>query len=238
MDSFIDGLIVCVAAYAVGSLPFGYLTAKIVAGKDIRCHGSGNIGATNVWRMLGAKWGVLVLLLDCLKGLLPVLLLPPLVCTTDSPACSHLEVACGVSAILGHMSPCWLGLRGGKGVATALGVVSVLAPSATLAAAAVFGVCLLAFRIVSLSSLLASVAFAVCQMARMQPDPFSPEKWSLAVFTLAIPLLIIYRHQSNLARLLRGEEPRFDQRSRDGDDQRTRDEDSQEAREGDGQNCQ
>ncbi len=218
MDSTTAGLIVCVAAYAVGSLPFGYLTAKTVAGKDIRQHGSGNIGATNVIRVLGVKWGVLVLLLDCLKGLLPVLLLPPLVAwAAESPEYNHLKVACGVAAILGHVFPCWLGLRGGKGVATALGVVCVLAPRATLAAIAVFAVCLLAFRIVSLGSLLAAMAFAACQMVLMQPDPFSAENWSLATFSLAIPLLIVYRHRGNLARLLRGEEPRFRWRSRDGD---------------------
>ena len=223
MDRTIGSLVVCVAAYAIGSLPFGYLTAKIVGRKDIRQHGSGNIGATNVGRVLGAKWGALVLLLDCLKGLLPVLLLPRLVCTAEGSQCSHLDVACGVATIVGHMFPCWLGLRGGKGVATALGVVAVLAHwEATLAAIAVFAVCFLAFRIVSLSSMLAAVAFAACQMAMMGPHAFSAERWSLTAFSLAIPVLIIFRHRANVSRLLRGEEPRFDRRSRKGGDGESR----------------
>jgi acyl phosphate:glycerol-3-phosphate acyltransferase len=199
------------AAYLVGSLPFGYLTARVAAGIDIRSQGSGNIGATNVARVVGAKWGALVLMLDCLKGLLPVWLLPEAAhaLTEQSLAIPHLRVACAVATILGHMYPCWLGFRGGKGVATALGVVLVLGPWASLTALATFLVCIATFRIVSLSSIFAAVAFAIVQIAWLFPEPFSQENWSLTVFSLAVPLLIIARHRDNIVRLLRGQEAKF-----------------------------
>ncbi len=202
------------SGYAIGSLPFGYLTAKLVAGKDIRKLGSGNIGATNVARVIGAKWGAFVLLLDCLKGYVPVWLLPSLV--TDEPN-AHLRVLCGMATIVGHMFPVWLGYRGGKGVATALGVVLCLAPMSSGAAFAVFAVSILVFRIVSLSSILAAVTFAGSQMAGMWPDAFSADQWSLGAFSLLVPLMIVFRHRTNISRLLRGEEPRFRAGAGDGD---------------------
>lgn len=199
--------VVGLIAYLVGSLPFGYLAGR-AAGIDIRKAGSGNIGATNVGRVLGAKWGIGVLLLDCLKGLAPALLLPRLL-PDDGAWRNHAAVLAGVATIVGHMFPCWLGFRGGKGVATSLGVVAVLAPQGSLVAAVAFALVFALFRIVSLGSIVASVAFAVVQMFFLQPAPFSEEHWSLATFSLAIPLLIIVRHASNISRLLRGEEKRF-----------------------------
>ena len=197
------------ASYLLGSIPFGLLVARWAAGIDLREHGSRNIGATNVARTLGMKWGALVLLLDALKGLLPVLLLPSALLATSDPAIDHLRVGCGLAAVCGHMFPCWLGFRGGKGVATALGVVSVLAPWATLAAFLVFAGILAATRYVSASSILAAVAFAVTQLALLLPQPFAATHWSLAVFSLAVPVLIIVRHRTNLVRLWRGEETKL-----------------------------
>jgi glycerol-3-phosphate acyltransferase PlsY len=215
MNTTFAGLIVTVIAYLAGSLPFGFLTARFVAGIDIRSEGSGNIGATNVARVLGTKYGIFVLCLDCLKGLLPVLLLPMLfewlVSNADaSGAVNHIRVACGVMTIVGHMFPCWLLFRGGKGVATALGVVLVVSWKASLAAFVVFVVVFVIARIVSLGSILAAITFAGFQMWRLMPEPFSKSNWSEAAFSLVIPLLIIYRHRSNLTRLLKGEEPRFE----------------------------
>lgn len=204
--------LVAAAAYLVGSLPFGYLIGRW-RGVDVRSAGSGNIGATNVGRLLGKKWGGLVLLLDGLKGLLPTLLLPHLV--TDIR--THAAVLAGVAAILGHMFPCWLAFRGGKGVATALGVALVLSWQATLIAAVVFLLLFLAFRIVSIGSIFAAVAFAVTQMVRLRPNPFAADRWSLGVFSLAIPALIILRHRSNIVRLVRGEENRFRSKPKSGD---------------------
>jgi glycerol-3-phosphate acyltransferase PlsY len=197
-----------VVAYLIGSLPFGFLIARYVAGVDIRQSGSGNIGATNVARVLGKRLGLTVLLLDCLKGALPTACLPWLL--SDSAGVRlHLAVVSGTAAILGHMFPCWLKFRGGKGVATALGVALALAPLSTAAAFLVFVVCMALTRIVSLSSILAACSFCGVELWRLRPSPFGDETWSLAAFSTFVPLLIIVRHRANLVRLLRGTEPKF-----------------------------
>jgi glycerol-3-phosphate acyltransferase PlsY len=206
------GLLLC--AYCAGSIPFSLLIGRWVGGIDLRQHGSGNVGATNVARTLGLKWGLVALLLDALKGLLPTWGLP-LLFFGDAAAMSHAQVAAGVAAIIGHMFPCWLGFRGGKGVATALGVVVVIGWQATLAAFAVFALMFAASRIVSLSSILAVLAYAVTEMIVLRPDPFSTANWSRASFALAVPALIIFRHRSNIVRLLKGEEHRFSRKPRD-----------------------
>jgi acyl phosphate:glycerol-3-phosphate acyltransferase len=196
-------------AYLVGSLPFGLIVARLVGGIDIRQQGSGNIGATNVARVLGAKYGALVLVLDCLKGALPTALLPTLFLASSAPQRPHLAVLSGVATILGHMFPCWIGFRGGKGVATALGVALVLAPAASGVAFLVFALCFAATRIVSLSSILGASAFCGLELWLLRPTPFGDATWSLATFSAVVPILIIVRHRTNLLRLYRGEEPRF-----------------------------
>jgi acyl phosphate:glycerol-3-phosphate acyltransferase len=196
-------------AYLIGSLPFGLLIARFVAGVDIRKSGSGNIGATNVARVLGKGLGLTVLVLDCLKGALPTLILPWLL--ADSATLRlHLAVLSGTAAILGHMFPCWLKFRGGKGVATALGVALALAPLSTAVAFVVFALCVALTRIVSLSSVLAACSFCGLELWLLRPTPFGEETWSLAAFSIFVPLLIIVRHRSNLARLMRGTEPKFE----------------------------
>jgi glycerol-3-phosphate acyltransferase PlsY len=196
-------------AYLVGSLPFGLIVARLFGGIDIRQQGSGNIGATNVARVLGAKYGGIVLVLDCLKGAAPTALLPLLFVAADGPQRLHLAVLSGVATILGHMFPCWLGFRGGKGVATALGVALVLAPAASGVAFAIFAVCFAATRIVSLSSILGASAFCGFELWLLRPTPFGDGTWSVAAFSAVVPVLIIVRHRTNLLRLCRGEEPRF-----------------------------
>ncbi len=200
---------VAACSYLVGSVPFGLLVARLFTGTDIRKAGSGNIGATNVARTLGAKWGILVLLLDALKGLLPVLLIPPLFVSPESPDFDHARVLSGVATILGHMFPLWLGFRGGKGVATSLGVILVLGPWSTLVAVTGFALTFLLTRIVALSSIVAAVAFGVAQFIQLGSTAFTHQKWSLAAFSIAVPLLIIIRHWSNLGRIMRGEEKKF-----------------------------
>jgi len=209
MTSPIAELITIVLAYLCGSLPFGLLIARVVAGIDIREKGSGNIGATNVSRVLGAKWGIATLLLDVLKGLLPVLLIPRYFAESDTGWFILLRVVAGISTVVGHMFPVWLKFRGGKGVATSLGVVVMLTPFGSLAALSGFALCMLASRFVALSSIVAAIIFAIGQMFILQPNPFAVEKLPLSVFSLAVPALIVIQHRSNIGRLMRGEEKKF-----------------------------
>lgn len=206
-------VIAALAAYLIGAIPCGYLVARVVFKQDIRLVGSGNIGATNVARVLGARWGILVLLLDALKGAGPVLWLPRVL--GDSGSSADLSVLCGLTAILGHMFPIWLKFRGGKGVATALGVVTVLGWQASLVALAVFAVVFAVFRIVSLSSICAALAYMLTQLIRLWPVSWGSDHASLAAFSIGIAGLIILRHRANIVRLIQGTEPRFRSHKKD-----------------------
>ncbi len=208
-------LLILIGAYLAGSLPFGLFVARAVKGIDIREHGSRNIGATNVTRVIGVKWGAVCFLLDLLKGSGPVRLLPQWLLAADDPSRIHWQVAAGLLAIIGHMFPVWLGFKGGKGVATALGVVAMLAPQSTAITFGVFVALFAITRIVSLGSIIAAVTFAVLQMIQLWPQPFRAETWSVASFSLAVPVLIILRHRANIGRLLRGEEHRFEFKRRE-----------------------
>jgi acyl phosphate:glycerol-3-phosphate acyltransferase len=209
MNAFAPGLLSVAFAYLVGAVPFGYLVGRLVGKIDIRQHGSGNIGATNVGRVLGSKWGMLVFVLDLLKGLVPVAVLSPMSIGAETPALLHWQVAAGIATIIGHMFPCWLGFHGGKGVATALGVTAFLATWPTVIAVLIFGLSFSIWRIVSLASMLASIGFALCQIVLLWPALFSREHWSLSAFSLLVPALIVGRHRSNIARIMRGEEKKY-----------------------------
>ena len=193
--------------FLVGGIPFGYLVGRLILRDDIRNHGSGNIGATNVARVLGWKWGSLVLLLDALKGLLPTWGAVYLADRYEPVSMQvHIAVATGISAILGHMYPVYLRLRGGKGVATALGVVLILAPKAVLVAVAVFAVVTGVTRLVALGSILAALVFGGVQLALMGNAALEARNLSLTIFSIIVPLLIIWRHRSNIVRLVGGTE--------------------------------
>ncbi len=182
--------------YLSGSIPFGLLLVRAARGVDVRGQGSGNIGATNVARVAGRGLGAAVLLLDALKGALPVLLARAVDGTGVVPA------AVGLAAFAGHVAPPWLGFRGGKGVATALGVLAMLAPRAALAAAVTWAVVLAVLRISSVSSLLAGiVAVAVAWLAPGTPPV-------AAALTSLIFLAMLWTHRGNIGRLLRRGEPR------------------------------
>lgn len=181
--------------YLIGSIPFGYLVAR-ARGVDIFARGSGNIGATNVGRVLGKPFGVLVFVLDFAKGALPVLG----VRLIDSPWPAWLEVLTGLAAFLGHLFPLYLGLRGGKGVATGTGVVAVLVPGPAIAALGVWLVAAIAWRYVSVASILAALALITVQLnANGWRDPRT-------LFCALAGTLVIVKHRSNIARLLAGNE--------------------------------
>lgn len=187
-------------AYLLGSIPFGYLLVRIFRKQDIRATGSGNIGATNVARSGGKSLGFLTLLLDLGKAFLAVR-----IAQSFAPGVSDLAVVAAVAAILGHVFPVWLGFRGGKGVASALGVFLALNWPSGVCIFGVFLVVVLLTRYVSLGSILgaASLPFFAFAFFLHRPDTFV-----VAGFVL-ISLLIIVKHQANIQRLLRGEESRF-----------------------------
>ena len=209
-------------AFLSGSVPWAVLVTRWVRGVDLRAVGSGNPGATNASRVLGMKWGGLILLADALKGAVPVLVLPGLFAEPGTIAHGNLRVLAGLGAVLGHVFTPWLGFRGGKGVATGLGVAAVLHPAATLVAAAAFGLIAAATRLVAVASTLAAAAFAAAAllMPRGAGGPFSAENRALSAFALAVAVLIAVRHASNFARLARGEDERFGGTDLGGDETR------------------
>ena len=208
-------LLLAICSYTTGSIPFGFLIGKTVKGVDLRDFGSGNIGATNAGRVLGAKWGITCLILDALKGLVPVAVYPSLLCPAAGPSMlTHAAVLAGISTIVGHMFPCWLGFRGGKGVATSLGVLIMLSPWGVMLAAALFFASLALWRYVSLSSMIAAIGFGTFELIRLSPSPFSASNWSQGLFAIMIPVLIIIQHRSNVRRLLKGEEPKFSKKKK------------------------
>jgi glycerol-3-phosphate acyltransferase PlsY len=197
--------LVAVIAYLVGAVPFGYLVAR-ARGVDILSHGSGNIGATNVGRILGRGFGILVFALDFAKGALPTLaagLLTP----ADVPA-EWSQVTAGIAAFLGHLFPVYLGFRGGKGVATGAGVVAVLAPGPTVAALLIWAAVFAGTRYMSLASLTAAAVLCVLRVATT-PAPFSGPPGVVTVFCLVAAGLVALRHRANIGRLLAGTENRF-----------------------------
>jgi len=198
MSEWIPALIF--GAYFLGSVPFGYFIPRLIRGMDIRALGSGNIGATNVVRAMGKRWGLFVFALDVAKGVVPALA----GLRMGGPA-----VACcaGLAAVAGHNWPYFLGFRGGKGVATSCGVFLAVFPLGLAAALAAWGISLKLWRYVSLSSIIGGVVLLAAALA-LQGKPFGA---GLPVTVLAgiAAVLGVVRHRANIARLLNGTEPRI-----------------------------
>jgi glycerol-3-phosphate acyltransferase PlsY len=190
-------------AYLLGSIPFGYLLVRIFRKEDIRSTGSGNIGATNVARSGAKGLGILTLLLDLLKAFAAVKIAQHFAPGTPGFP-SDLAVLAGVAAVLGHIFPIWLRFKGGKGVASALGVFIAIAPLAALSALGVFVVVFALTRYVSLASILAAVMMPVFCLLWM-PDR-SPVFVGGVIF---LSLLVIAKHHANISRLMQGKESRF-----------------------------
>lgn len=198
-----------VAAYLLGAVPFGYLVYRWVRGGDIRQVGSGNIGATNVGRELGFRYFILVLVLDVAKGSIAALGGWFVSQAVPCPTCfrTSLAVLCGLMAFLGHLFPIYLRFKGGKGVATGLGVALALNWIAALAALGVWAGALLVFRYVALASAVGGLALPVLQLL-LTKDPFGPDAVPVTVFFLFGAGLILMRHLPNFRRMLQGVEPR------------------------------
>lgn len=191
-----------VAAYLLGSIPFGLLLSRLFGTADIRKEGSGNIGATNVARVAGPIAGVLTLLLDAGKGALAVMLAARL-----TNAAALWTMIAGLCALVGHCFPIWLGFRGGKGVATAAGVFLVLCPPAFLGATILFLLVVAYWRFVSLGSISAAAAMPLLVYIFWAPRHAPP--LVITFGSLAVALLIVIKHDANIQRLVQGDEPRF-----------------------------
>jgi len=188
-------VIAVLAAYIIGSIPFALIMARRWGTTDLRLIGSGNLGAANVWRVTGATAGVLVALLDILKGAAGVVVAQRLDSDAAAPAVA------GVAAVVGHIYPVWLGFRGGKGVATSCGVFAVLTPLAVLAALGVFALSVWITKYISAGSVMASLALPPLAYVIGSPG-------SVVAASAVVAALVLFRHRSNLTRVRAGTEPR------------------------------
>ena len=195
-------LLVIVLAYLLGSIPTSVWVSRYFFGIDIREYGSGNAGATNTFRVLGPKWGTVVMIVDMLKGTAAVNLVLLLPQYSDSETLSlNLQISLGLAAVLGHIFPIWAEFRGGKGVATLFGLVLGISPWTALSCSGVFLLVLFLTRFVSLSSIMASIAFPIFILVI-----FNVDNPVYRVFAIAVALMVILTHQKNIGRLLRGSE--------------------------------
>ena len=195
-------LLLIVLAYLIGSIPTAVWVSKYFFDIDIREYGSGNSGATNTYRVLGPKWGSIVMIVDMLKGIAAVklaLLLPNYI--DNETQFINLQIGLGLAAVLGHIFPIWAEFRGGKGVATLFGLVLGISPWTALCCVGVFLLVLYLTRFVSLSSILASLAFPVFILVI-----FNEREHLYRIFAIAVALMVLLTHQKNIGRLCRGSE--------------------------------
>jgi acyl phosphate:glycerol-3-phosphate acyltransferase len=209
----LTSVVLLLVAYLFGAVPFGYIVAR-AKGVDLFNVGSGNIGATNVGRVLGRKYGIVVFTLDFLKGVLPVGVVVPvarLLDATAPEALGHpdaLRVGAGALAFLGHLYPIYLKFRGGKGVATGAGVIAVLVPGPFCVAVLVWLSVVLASRYVSLASILCVLALVVARLV-LNPRITQHPDWIITAFCIVGTIVVIVKHRANIGRLLRGTESRI-----------------------------
>jgi glycerol-3-phosphate acyltransferase PlsY len=195
-------LLLIILAYLIGSIPTSLIVSRSQFNIDIRDYGSGNAGATNTFRVLGSRWGTFVMIMDMLKGLIAVklaLLLPYYI--ENEFERTNFQIGLGLAAVLGHIFPIWAEFRGGKGVATLFGLIIAISPWTALSCIGVFLLVLYLTRFVSLSSILASLAFPVFILI-----VFNVDNIAYRIFAIAVALLVIMTHQKNIGRLLSGSE--------------------------------
>ena len=209
-------IILIVGSYLLGAVPFGVIIAR-AHGRDLRTIGSGNTGATNVSRAIGKRWGYTCFALDCLKGLIPMLVASRVVGNGFTAGDHCLWLAAGCAAILGHVFPIYLKFKGGKGVATSLGVVLGLYPYYTLPGVAAFIIWAIAvaiWRYISLASIAAAVVFPAILIAAIIVirDWQIAVLWPLVLASLLMAALVVIRHVENIKRLLEGSETKIGQK--------------------------
>lgn len=194
--TLLHSLVFVLVSYLFGALPIGLLVGRMVKGIDVRDYGSGNIGASNVWRTMGPLWGIAVFLFDFCKGFFPTHL------AGRVPDAGHwLPILVGLAAILGHNFSPFLKFKGGKGVATSLGVVYGLSPPAAAVGFAVWGLCLLITRYISVSSMIAALVTSAVLIGLNRDLPH-------VLFALLVAFFVIVKHRSNMSRLKAGTEPK------------------------------
>jgi acyl phosphate:glycerol-3-phosphate acyltransferase len=213
-------LLLIVLAYLIGSIPTSVWVSQYFFKIDIRDYGSGNAGATNVYRVLGPKWGTIVMVGDMIKGIIAVKLALLLPAYADNEInLQNLQTGLGLAAVIGHIFPIWADFRGGKGVATLFGLVLGISPWTAISCVGVFMLVLYLTRFVSLSSILASVAFPVFILVI-----FNVNNPAYRVFAIAVALMVLLTHQKNIGRLLKGNESKVPiLKNRDRRRQRRRD---------------
>lgn len=198
-------LLICAAAFLIGSIPFGLVVGQLACGVDLRRIGSGNIGAANAFRTLGPALGVIVLLLDAVKGWVPVTLAGTMFAMlggAGGPGAATAQVLVGLSAIVGHNNSIYLGFKGGKGIATMFGVLLAISPTATFTAALTWLAALALTRYASVASLAAATSIPLWFVMNGAPAPH-------VCFGVLACVLAFVRHRTNLRNLARGREPRF-----------------------------
>jgi glycerol-3-phosphate acyltransferase PlsY len=228
--------VIVLLAYLLGSIPFGLIVARS-QGVDLRAHGSGNIGATNVWRVMGKKWGLVTFFADAAKGWLAVVLAMMLarhwwlretlphghehIAPVTAGHVGFVGIAAAIACILGHNFPVWLKFKGGKGVATSLGVIFGMMPLVSLIILAIWVGVLKASRFVSLASLIAAVSLPIVVIALMILGPAhgwaAVDSWAYFYFSVAAAFMVVRRHQPNIKRLVAGTELRFGAKKTDED---------------------
>lgn len=196
----INGLLI-LGAYLLGSIPTSVWVGRVFYGKDVRDFGSGNAGASNTFRVLGKKAGIPVLIFDILKGWLAVYLATFSDGLLVESELVNMQLALGVSALIGHIFPVYVGFKGGKGVATLLGAIIALQPEAALIAIAIFLITLIITKYVSLSSMIAGFSFPILIIVILKETTIS-----LVIFSMVIAVLLLFTHQKNIERLLAKEE--------------------------------
>ncbi len=195
-------ILLIVLAYLIGSIPSSVWISRYFFGVDIRDYGSGNAGATNTFRILGPKWGTVVMAADMLKGIIAVKLVFFLPYYIDHETqMINLQIGLGLAAVIGHIFPIWAEFRGGKGVATVFGMVLGIQPDVAICCVGVFLLVLYLTRFVSLSSILASIAFPLFILVI-----FNEPEHLYRIFAIAVALMVLLTHQKNIGRLFHGEE--------------------------------